>query len=43
MESDYYDPAAVTAPRAYAALRAGVAAVLSRYGGVIVRIPADRY
>lgn len=42
-ESDYYDPAAVTGPRAYAALRAGVAAVLSGYGGVIVRIPADHY
>ena len=43
VESDYYDPHAVTAPRAYAALRAGVAAVLSGYSGVIVRIPADRY
>ena len=42
-ESLYYDPAAVTAPRAYAALRAGVAAVLSGYTSVIVRIPADRY
>jgi len=42
-ESDYYDAAAVTAPRAYAALRAGVAALLSGYGGVIVRIPADHY
>ncbi|MGO4258245.1 hypothetical protein [Marmoricola sp. RAF53] len=42
-ESLYYDPAAVTAPRAYAALRAGVAAVLSGYRSVIVRIPADRY
>jgi hypothetical protein len=42
-ESDYYDPAAVTEPRAYAALRAGVAAVLSGYTGVIVRIPADQY
>ena len=42
-ESDYYDPAAVTAPRAYAALRAGTAAVLSGYTGIIVRIPADRY
>lgn len=42
-ESDYYDPAAVTAPRAYAALRAGAAAVLSGYTGVIVRIPTDRY
>ena len=43
LEADYYDPAAVTAPRAYAALRAGAAAVLSGYSGVIVRIPADRY
>lgn len=42
-EALYYDPAAVTAPRAYAALRAGVAAVLSGYTSVIVRIPADRY
>jgi hypothetical protein len=42
-ESLSYDPAAVTAPRAYAALRAGVAAVLSGYRSVIVRIPADRY
>jgi len=42
-ESRYYHPAAVTAPRAYAALRAGVAAVLSGYTSVIVRIPADRY
>ncbi|MGY2873298.1 hypothetical protein ACVW00_000488 [Marmoricola sp. URHA0025 HA25] len=42
-ESLSYDPAAVTAPRAYAALRAGVAAVLSGYTSVIVRIPADRY
>lgn len=42
-ESDYYDPSEVTAPRAYAALRAGVAAVLSGYTGIIVRIPADRY
>lgn len=42
-ESDYYDPSAVTAPRAYAALRAGVAAVLSGYTGIIVRIPADQY
>jgi hypothetical protein len=42
-ESDYYHPDAVTAPRAYAALRAGTAAVLSGYTGVIVRIPADRY
>jgi hypothetical protein len=42
-ESLYYDPATVTAPRAYAALRAGVAAVLSGYTSVIVRIPADRY
>lgn len=41
--SDFYDPAAVTAPRAYAALRAGVAAVLSGYTSVIVRIPADKY
>jgi hypothetical protein len=42
-ESHYYDPAAVTAPRAYAALRAGVAAVLSGYRSAIVRIPADQY
>lgn len=42
-ESISYDPAAVTAPRAYAALRAGVAAVLTGYTSVIVRIPADRY
>ena len=42
-ESLYYHPSAVTAPRAYAALRAGVAAVLSGYTSVIVRIPADRY
>jgi basic membrane lipoprotein Med (substrate-binding protein (PBP1-ABC) superfamily) len=42
-KSLYYDPAAVTAPRAYAALRAGAAAVLSGYRSVIVRIPADRY
>ncbi|MFH8249069.1 hypothetical protein ACH3VR_01715 [Microbacterium sp. B2969] len=42
-ESDYYDPAEVTASRAYAALRAGVAAVLSGYTGIIVRIPADSY
>jgi hypothetical protein len=42
-ETDYYDPAAVTAPRAYAALRAGAAAVLSGYTSLIVRIPADRY
>lgn len=42
-ESLYYDPAAVTAPRAYAALRAGVAAVLSGYRSVIVRIPVDEY
>lgn len=42
-EASYYDPAAVTAPRAYAALRAGVAAVLSGYRSIIVRIPADRY
>jgi hypothetical protein len=42
-ESHYYDPAAVTAPRAYAALRAGAAAILSGYRSVIVRIPADRY
>ena len=42
-ESLYYDPAAVTAPRAYAALRAGAAAVLTGYTSVIVRIPADRY
>jgi hypothetical protein len=42
-ESLYYHPAAVTAPRAYAALRAGAAAVLSGYKSVIVRIPADRY
>lgn len=42
-ESQYYDPAAVTAPRAYAALRAGAAAVLSGYTSVIVRIPADEY
>ncbi|KHK96661.1 hypothetical protein LK09_15030 [Microbacterium mangrovi] len=42
-EADYYDPASVTAPRAYAALRAGAAAVLSGYTGVIVRIPVDRY
>lgn len=39
----FYDPAAVTAPRAYAALRAGAAAVLSGYTSVIVRIPADKY
>ena len=42
-QSLYYDPGAVTAPRAYAALRAGTAAVLSGYTSVIVRIPADRY
>ena len=42
-EALYYDPAAVTATRAYAALRAGAAAVLSGYTSVIVRIPADRY
>lgn len=42
-ESQYYDPAAVTAPRAYAALRAGAAAVLSGYTSVIVRIPAEKY
>ena len=42
-ESDYYHPSEVTAPRAYAALRAGVAAVLSGYTSVIVRIPADKY
>ena len=42
-ETDYYDPSAVTPPRAYAALRAGTAAVLSGYTSVIVRIPADRY
>ncbi len=42
-EADYYHPAAVTAPRAYAALRAGAAAVLSGYTSLIVRIPADRY
>lgn len=42
-ESLYYDPAAVTAPRAYAALRAGAAAVLSGYTSVIVRIPTDSY
>ena len=34
---------AATAPRAYAALRAGTAAVLSGYTSVIVRIPADKY
>jgi hypothetical protein len=39
----YYDPAEVTAQRAYAALRAGAAAVLEGYTSVIVRIPADRY
>lgn len=42
-ESHFYHPSAVTAPRAYAALRAGVAAVLSGYRSVIVRIPTDRY
>ncbi len=42
-EAQYYDPGAVTAPRAYAALRAGVAAILSGYRSLIVRIPADRY
>ncbi|MBO9522115.1 MAG: hypothetical protein J7518_11310 [Nocardioidaceae bacterium] len=42
-ESHFYDPRAVTAPRAYAALRAGVAAVLTGYRSVIVRIPAERY
>ncbi|RNL75371.1 hypothetical protein EFL95_18305 [Nocardioides marmorisolisilvae] len=42
-ESHFYHPSAVTAPRAYAALRAGVAAVLTGYKSVIVRIPADRY
>jgi hypothetical protein len=39
----YYDPKAVTAPRAYAALRAGVAAILAGYTSAIVRIPADEY
>jgi len=42
-QSLFYDPAAVTAPRAYAALRAGAAAVLSGYTSVIVRIPVDKY
>lgn len=42
-ESQYYDPRSVTAPRAYAAVRAGVAAVLSGYRSLIVRIPPDRY
>jgi basic membrane lipoprotein Med (substrate-binding protein (PBP1-ABC) superfamily) len=42
-QSLYYDPTAVTAPRAYAALRAGAAAILSGYTSVIVRIPADKY
>jgi basic membrane lipoprotein Med (substrate-binding protein (PBP1-ABC) superfamily) len=42
-ESQYYDPASVTAPRAYAALRAGVAAILCGYRSLIVRIPTDRY
>ncbi|MFL6024652.1 MAG: hypothetical protein ACJ72O_15040 [Marmoricola sp.] len=42
-ESLFYHPSAVTPTRAYAALRAGVAAVLSGYTSVIVRIPTDRY
>jgi basic membrane lipoprotein Med (substrate-binding protein (PBP1-ABC) superfamily) len=42
-QAQFYDPDEVTAPRAYAALRAGVAAVLSGYTSVIVRIPADQY
>jgi len=42
-ESQFYEPAAVTAPRAYAALRAGAAAVLSGYTSVIIRIPTDQY
>jgi len=42
-QAQFYDPDEVTAPRAYAALRAGVAAVLSGYTSVIVRIPAEEY
>ena len=42
-EAHFYHPSAVTPSRAYAALRAGAAAVLSGYRSVIVRIPADRY
>ncbi|MFL6157261.1 MAG: hypothetical protein ACJ72D_14285 [Marmoricola sp.] len=42
-ESRFYHPSAVTATRAYAALRAGVAAVLTGYRSVIVRISTDHY